>query len=74
MLGIPAVSTNCSGPNELLDGNKYGELCDNYKEIETAIRRAATDTVYYNELKEKAAKRKEFFNINNTIKEIEKIL
>lgn len=74
VLGIPAVSTNCSGPNELLDGNKYGELCDNYKEIETAIRRAATDTVYYNELKEKAAKRKEFFNINNTIKEIEKIL
>lgn len=74
VLGVPAVSTNCSGPNELLDGYKYGELCNSYEELESAIRKAATDTIYYNELKEKAAKRKEFFNINNTIKEIEEIL
>ena len=74
VLGVPAVSTNCSGPNELLDGNRYGVLCNSYEELEAAIRKAATDSVYYNELKEKAIKRKMFFNINNTINEIEEIL
>ncbi len=73
-LGIPAISTNCSGPNELLDDNKYGQLCSNYEEFSDAIRRAAIDTDYYNKLKEKAIARRDFFNIKRTIEEVEKIL
>lgn len=32
MLGIPVISTYCSGPNELLEDGKYGLLVDNNEE------------------------------------------
>lgn len=31
------VSTNCSGPNELIGCNKYGVLCESYEDLELAI-------------------------------------
>lgn len=73
-LGLPVVSMNCSGPNELLDNNKYGTLCDNYEELYQAIRVAITDKNYYQDLKEKAAKRKDFFDITTTMKQIDQLL
>lgn len=73
-LGLPVVSMNCSGPNELLDNNKYGTLCDNYEELYQAIRTAITDKNYYQDLKEKAAKRKGFFDITTTMKQIDQLL
>lgn len=73
-LGLPVVSMNCSGPNELLDNNKYGTLCDNYEELYQAIRAAITDKNYYQDLKEKAAKRKDFFDITTTMKQINQLL
>lgn len=73
-LGLPVVSMNCSGPNELLDNNKYGTLCDNYEELYQAIRTAITDKNYYQDLKEKAAKRKDFFDITTTMKQIDQLL
>lgn len=73
-LGIPVISTYCSGPNELLANGEFGELCNDYEELYSAIKRAATDRDYYTELKNKAAKRKGFFNIEETIEEIERIL
>lgn len=73
-LGLPIVSMNCSGPNELLDNNKYGILCDNYKDLYQAIRAAITDKNYYQDLKEKAAKRKDFFDITTTMKQINQLL
>lgn len=73
-LGLPVISMNCSGPNELLDNNKYGTLCDNYEELYQAIRAAITDKNYYQDLKEKAAKRKDFFDITTTMKQIDQLL
>ena len=73
-LGIPVISTYCSGPNELLANGEFGELCNDYEELYSAIKRAATERDYYTELKNKAAKRKGFFNIEETIEEIERIL
>ena len=73
-LGLPVVSMNCSGPNELLDNNKYGTLCDNYEELYQAIRAAITGKNYYQDLKEKAAKRKDFFDITTTMKQINQLL
>lgn len=73
-LGLPVVSMNCSGPNELLDNNKYGTLCDNYEKLYQAIRTAITDKEYYLDLKEKAAKRKDFFDITTTMKQIDQLL
>lgn len=73
-LGLPVVSMNCSGPNELLDNNKYGTLCDNYEELYQAISTAITNKNYYKDLKEKAAKRKDFFDITTTMKQIDQLL
>ena len=73
-LGIPVISTYCSGPNELLANGEFGELCNDYEGLYSAIKRAATERDYYTELKNKAAKRKGFFNIKETIEEIERIL
>ena len=73
-LGLPVISMNCSGPNELLDNNKYGTLCENYEELYQAIRSAITDKNYYLDLKEKAAKRKDFFDITTTMKQIDQLL
>lgn len=73
-LGIPVISMNCSGPNELLDNNKYGTLCNSYDELYQSIKSAITDKEYYNNLKEKAAKRKDFFDINITMKQINHLL
>ena len=32
VLGIPVISTDCSGPNELLHEGKYGLLVENSEE------------------------------------------
>ena len=73
-LGVPVISMNCSGPNELLDNNKYGTLCNSYEELYQSIKSAITDKDYYQDLKEKAAKRKDFFDINTTMQQIDNLL
>ena len=73
-LGLPVISMDCSGPNELLDNGKYGILCNNYDDLYQVLNFAITDKNYYLDLKEKAAKRKEFFDIHTTMKQIEQLL
>ena len=73
-LGVPVISMNCSGPNELLDNNKYGTLCNSYEELYQSIKSAITDKDYYQDLKEKAAKRKDFFDIKITMQQINHLL
>ena len=72
-LGLPVISMNCSGPNELLDNNKYGILCNSYEELYQAIKRAATDSLHLKELQEKASSRKDFFDIASTVKQMENL-
>lgn len=73
-LGLPVVSMNCSGPNELLDNGKFGVLCNNYDDLYQGLFSVITDKSYYQDLKEKAAKRKEFFDIKTTIEQIDFLL
>lgn len=37
ILGVPVISMNCSGPNELIGKNEYGILCDTYEQLEEEI-------------------------------------
>lgn len=40
ILGVPVISMNCSGPNELIGNNKCGILCDSYEQLYTEIAKA----------------------------------
>lgn len=40
ILGVPVISMNCSGPNELIGKNEYGILCNSYEQLEAEISKA----------------------------------
>lgn len=70
-LGLPVISTNCSGPDSLLDGGKYGVLCENDEELFLAMEKAVTDSVFLDKLREKSRNRSGFFNIRETVRQVE---
>jgi len=70
-LGIPVISMTCSGPDRLLDGGKYGVLCDNFDELYFAMEKAVTDSGYLDQLREKARNRSGFFNIQESLRQVE---
>ena len=71
-MGIPVLSTDCAGPNELTDYGKYGILVENSDEaLENAIRNIfeKKEELYrYHKLSEE---RSNIFKIENVMKEIE---
>lgn len=40
ILGVPVISMNCSGPNELIGNNECGILCDSNEQLEKEIENA----------------------------------
>lgn len=40
ILGVPVISMNCSGPNELIGNNEYGILCDTFDQLALEIVKA----------------------------------
>lgn len=73
-LGLPAISTNCAGPNELLDNGKYGSLCKDYISLEAEIRKVITDRDYFLYLKKKSLMRQVFFCCTKTINQVENLI
>lgn len=71
VLGLPVVSMNCSGPNELLDNGRYGCLCNTYDDLEQALYRAVSNMYFFQELKKKSKERQSFFDIHKTINQVE---
>lgn len=75
IVGIPIITTDCSGMKELLGNNEFGIITSNnenslYQEIKRIIEnRKILD--YY---KVKSLERGALFSLKNTIEEIEKIL
>ena len=75
VLGIPVISTNCSGPNELLDYGKFGMLVENdEEELYKGIYSLMNSKEQYNVLKYKSAERSRWFDYDSVIKQIEKII
>lgn len=74
ILHIPVISMNCSGPNELLDNNRYGQLCSDYEELYQCLKKAVSDREYYCQLKQKAINGPKRFNVDQVMKEIDKLL
>lgn len=73
-MGIPVISTNCSGPNELLANGMYGILCDNYEQLYEKMREVITTPELQEELHQKALRRRETLGIENTLRQLEYLL
>jgi len=75
ILGLPVISTNCSGPNELLNFGEYGFMVENTEDaLYEGLREILKDE---NKLKyyiEKSKERVNFFNHKNRISDIERLL
>ena len=71
ILGVPVLSTNCAGPNEILDYGKYGMIVDNSEEgLYNGIRKLLENPDLLNEYREKTMFRQDFFNEDNILKQI----
>ena len=75
ILGIPVVSTDCAGPNELLEFGKAGLLVENTDQaLHDGIIKMMTDSNLYEYYKANAQKRGKDFQKEKRLKEIEEIL
>lgn len=73
-MGVPVISTNCSGPNELLADGRYGIICNDYEELYQQIKAVALDADLRAELHVKALERRNTLNVSNTLKQVEEII
>lgn len=75
ILGLPIISTDCAGPNELLEFGQYGMIVKNDEiSLYEGLKQLILDESLLMRYKKKSLERKEIFDINIAIKEIEKLL
>lgn len=75
MLGLPIISTDCAGPNELLDFGKYGLLVDNSEDgLYEGLKKLLNNPSLLQEYKQKSKERVPFFDAQHCIDEIERLL
>ena len=75
VLGIPVVSTYCSGPNELLQEGKFGMLVENSEEgLYQGLKFLLDDQTELDRLGELALSRGKMLGVNETMHHIEQIL
>ena len=72
ILEVPVLSTNCTGPCEILDNGNYGAIVENSEEgLYEGLKQLLNEPdklLYY---KEKAKERKDFFDEEQICKKIE---
>lgn len=70
-LKVPVISTNTTGPNEILGNNEYGFICENDEEsIYTAVKEFITNESLRNRYVEKGLNRISKFNMDEIMNEI----
>lgn len=75
ILGVPVITTLCSGMEELLNSGEYGVIVKNdEEELYKGILELLNDIEKIRNYKKKASERGRFFNTKNLVKEIESIL
>ncbi|OLR62168.1 hypothetical protein BHF69_05410 [Anaerostipes sp. 992a] len=75
VLGLAIVTTDCSGPNELIGGGKYGLLTENSEEgIYKGLKEITENSNVLSKYKVLALKRSKMFNVQNNIQVLEKII
>lgn len=75
-LGLSVISTNCTGPKEILEDGKYGMLVsvDSVEELKNAMKVLIKEKNKREKYKKLSIKRASFFQSKSVIKEIEDIL
>lgn len=72
ILGLPIVTTDCSGMKELLGDSEYGIITENSVDgLYTGMKKILSDEKLYRTYKMKAEMRGQTFNMENTINEIQ---
>lgn len=75
ILGIPVVTSECSGMREILGDSRYGVITLNTDEaLSAGIKEMVDNDIMCAEYREKAHERGEFYNLDNAIQKVEKIL
>lgn len=75
ILEKPIISTDITGPREILEGGKYGILCENSQSgIEKALYEVLSSNNLIESLKLKSMHKKKILKKENNIKKIEEIL
>lgn len=71
VLGVPVLSTECAGPNEILDYGKYGMIVENSEQgLYSGLKKLASSPQLLNEYREKANARMGFFDEEKLIRQI----
>ncbi len=72
VLDTPVLSTNCTGPNEILDNGKYGFIVDNSAEgLYNGVKKILQNQSILNDYKNRAKERLDFFNESKILNQIE---
>lgn len=76
ILNKPIIATKCTGPLEILDNGKYGELVEveNIDELANAMKKLIVDEKLRKKYEKLSIERSNFFEDEKIIKEIEELL
>ena len=74
ILGIPIVTTDCAGMNEILGDSQYGLITENSIDgLYKGLKNILEDEKLYSHYKSKAEERSNYFKLKERVKEIEKL-
>ncbi len=75
IIGTPVLSTDCTGPREILDGGEYGMIVENSDEgLYNGLKRCCDDSALLKKYREKAKLRHDFFDEDRILKQITGLL
>lgn len=71
ILGIPVLSTDCTGPNEILEYGKYGIIVENSEEgLYQGLKEVSETPELLDKMKQKANDRKPFFDEKKILNQV----
>ena len=75
VLGIPVITTLCSGMNEMLNNGEFGVIVDNNEDaLYEGMYKLLSDKNLLNHYKNKAVERSKHFELNTTVQAVEHML